>query len=344
VSLIAQLAVPSIKHLLAIEDQHTRQLSAIQSTVEAQLEGPYHAALIHLARASSTTASSEERADSLRLAEQRFIDAVGNFKREPLQRSWAEIQLAGICMLDNQAGQARQWAAQAHADAVKGTEIECEAVTDRMRGRTGRVKALPSVPGNSLRAKSALVVGTGAFWTVVFPPAAVGFAGMGVWYGAASVYQRSVANRSRAKLEELSAYVDQVADLLRCLGAGDVARHSLSVVDGFPVFRELAPWELVKDLERLVVSRVGDRQPPAARPTEAAKPLGAAKRTPAPVRAPRGENKAKILEALKGRAPMTASEVAKVTGIPSATVSTTLTKMAKTGELVKAERGYTLPR
>ena len=41
---------------------------------------------------------------------------------------------------------------------------------------------------------------------------------------------------------------------------------------------------------------------------------------------------------------MTASEIAKTTGISTATVSTTLTKMAKTGELAKAERGYTLPR
>ena len=40
---------------------------------------------------------------------------------------------------------------------------------------------------------------------------------------------------------------------------------------------------------------------------------------------------------------MTASEIAKATGIPAATVSRTLTKMAKTGELSKAERGYTLP-
>jgi DNA-binding IclR family transcriptional regulator len=40
---------------------------------------------------------------------------------------------------------------------------------------------------------------------------------------------------------------------------------------------------------------------------------------------------------------MTTSEIAKVTRIPAATVSSTLTKMAKTGELRKAERGYTLP-
>ena len=61
------------------------------------------------------------------------------------------------------------------------------------------------------------------------------------------------------------------------------------------------------------------------------------------VTAPRGQNQAKILAALKGRQPMTASEIAGLTGISAATVSTTLTKMAKNGELAKAERGYRLP-
>ena len=50
-----------------------------------------------------------------------------------------------------------------------------------------------------------------------------------------------------------------------------------------------------------------------------------------------------MLDALKA-GPMTASEIAKVTGIATATVSTMLTKMAKTGELSKAERGYKLPQ
>ena len=40
---------------------------------------------------------------------------------------------------------------------------------------------------------------------------------------------------------------------------------------------------------------------------------------------------------------MTATEIAKVTGISAGTVSTTLNNMAKTGELTKAERGYRLP-
>jgi DNA-binding transcriptional ArsR family regulator len=102
--------------------------------------------------------------------------------------------------------------------------------------------------------------------------------------------------------------------------------------------------DVVRELERAVISRVSGGQPAAAKPAERAKRPSAAKRATAPASAPRGQNKAKILRALKGRGPMTASEIAKLTGIPAGTVSTTLTKMAKTGELVKAKRGYTLPR
>jgi DNA-binding transcriptional ArsR family regulator len=102
--------------------------------------------------------------------------------------------------------------------------------------------------------------------------------------------------------------------------------------------------EIVVDLEHAVLSRLGGGHPPAATPTEPAKRPSATNATKTAARAPRGQNKAKILGALKGRGPMTASEIAKATGISAATVSTTLTKMAKTGELAKAERGYTLPR
>jgi CRP-like cAMP-binding protein len=76
--------------------------------------------------------------------------------------------------------------------------------------------------------------------------------------------------------------------------------------------------------------------------TDGATP-GAATAASQATRAPRGQNKAKVLEALK-KGPMTAAEVAKVTGIRTGTVSTMLTKMAKSGELAKADRGYTLPQ
>jgi alkaline phosphatase len=59
-------------------------------------------------------------------------------------------------------------------------------------------------------------------------------------------------------------------------------------------------------------------------------------------RAPRGQNKAKILASLK-TGPKTASEIAEETGIGTGTVGSTLSKMATAGEVRKAERGYGLP-
>ena len=56
-----------------------------------------------------------------------------------------------------------------------------------------------------------------------------------------------------------------------------------------------------------------------------------------------GETKAKVLAALSSDRGLTAGEVAKATGLARPTVSTTLSKLSKTGEVVKAERGYRLP-
>jgi DNA-binding IclR family transcriptional regulator len=50
-----------------------------------------------------------------------------------------------------------------------------------------------------------------------------------------------------------------------------------------------------------------------------------------------------VLDALSARDGKTAGEVAAATGLARGTVSTTLSKLAKTGEVVKAERGYRLP-
>ena len=56
-----------------------------------------------------------------------------------------------------------------------------------------------------------------------------------------------------------------------------------------------------------------------------------------------GKTKASVLAALTGGDAMTAGEVATKTGLARATVSTTLSKLAKSGEVDKAERGYRLP-
>jgi DNA-binding transcriptional ArsR family regulator len=74
------------------------------------------------------------------------------------------------------------------------------------------------------------------------------------------------------------------------------------------------------------------KRTPVRRATQAA--AGSARRT-----AP-GATKASVLAALAGGEAMTAGQVADKTGLARATVSTTLSKLAKNGEVQKAERGY----
>jgi DNA-binding transcriptional ArsR family regulator len=89
--------------------------------------------------------------------------------------------------------------------------------------------------------------------------------------------------------------------------------------------------------------------------TRAATPKPTAAATPAPGPQQNGEStsassnrtapgatKASVLAALAGGDAMTAGQVATKAGLARPTVSTTLSKLAKTGEVEKAERGYRL--
>ena len=75
--------------------------------------------------------------------------------------------------------------------------------------------------------------------------------------------------------------------------------------------------------------------PPAQTP---ASPAAA----PARARTAPGATKAAVLAALKDGSAMTAGEIAAATGLARATVSTTLSKLATSGEIAKAARGYQL--
>ena len=94
--------------------------------------------------------------------------------------------------------------------------------------------------------------------------------------------------------------------------------------------------------------------------TRSATTAAAAKPAPAPARKPAraastangasvsartapGQTKAKVLAALSTGEGLTAGEVATATGLARPTVSTTLSRLSKTGEVVKAARGYRLP-
>jgi CRP-like cAMP-binding protein len=68
-----------------------------------------------------------------------------------------------------------------------------------------------------------------------------------------------------------------------------------------------------------------------------------ARRTPAARRRTRvAATKSKVLSALSPDKGMTAGEVAAATGLPRSSVSTMLSRLAKSGEVRKAERGYLL--
>jgi CRP-like cAMP-binding protein len=91
------------------------------------------------------------------------------------------------------------------------------------------------------------------------------------------------------------------------------------------------------------------RDAPAATPKReaaaATKPQAQRTRQPAarlPRRTAPGATKASVLAALAGGEAMTAGQVADKTGLARGTVSTTLSKLAKSGEVQKAERGYQL--
>jgi DNA-binding transcriptional ArsR family regulator len=64
----------------------------------------------------------------------------------------------------------------------------------------------------------------------------------------------------------------------------------------------------------------------------------------APARTAPGATKAAVLAALKDGSAMTAGEIAAATGLGRATVSTTLSKLAGSGEIAKAVRGYQFQR
>ena len=66
----------------------------------------------------------------------------------------------------------------------------------------------------------------------------------------------------------------------------------------------------------------------------------AAAAAPATVRTAPGATKAAVLAALADGKAMTAGEIAAATGLGRATISTTLSKLAKNGEVAKADRGY----
>ena len=138
------------------------------------------------------------------------------------------------------------------------------------------------------------------------------------------------------EIPDVSAIAQQVRTRIKHIE--DQLRQHQKLTDELERLRDA-----LSRLEGEARSRVRRARTPTRSPAPSATSAGTAPPASAAARAPRGQNKAKVLEALKD-GPMTASEIAKVTGIATGTVSTMLTKLTKSGELTKADRGYRLPQ
>jgi DNA-binding transcriptional ArsR family regulator len=124
--------------------------------------------------------------------------------------------------------------------------------------------------------------------------------------------------------------------LEQLLAEADKLRHALVVLD---------PRERVSPTSKATKS-----QPAPKRAVNTQQTL---KRTPARAvsasngatssrRTRPGETKVTVLAALSRDQGLTAGEVAQATGLARPTVSTTLSRLSKTGDVVKADRGYHL--
>jgi DNA-binding transcriptional ArsR family regulator len=142
------------------------------------------------------------------------------------------------------------------------------------------------------------------------------------------------------RLDELHAEAEKMRHALAALGHNTVT----------------APARVARAPRASVARRTPTKPPATKAPAEtAAAPAPAAKtprarqaRKPATAtaaaskRTAPGATKAAILAALAGGEAMTAGQVAEKAGLGRPTVSTTLTKLAKSGEVEKADRGYRL--
>ncbi len=140
----------------------------------------------------------------------------------------------------------------------------------------------------------------------------------------------------QARLEDLLGEIDK---LRRALAALTLSEGESARSDRAAPASGSAGESVTKSTRRVPRTRTASVPPRPPAPTPAP-----ASPTAAPARA-LGATKAAVIAALKDSAgAMTAGEIAAATGLARASVSTTLSKLATSGEIAKTARGYQLGR
>jgi DNA-binding transcriptional ArsR family regulator len=147
--------------------------------------------------------------------------------------------------------------------------------------------------------------------------------------------------RSKPQNRSLTKLIDRIRHdiqqrLEQLLAEADKLRHALVALDP----RERAASTPTATKPQPTSKRTGN---PPANSNRTPTRSGASNRATPSRRTRPGETKTKVLAALSPDQGSTAGEVAKATGLTRPTVSTTLSRLSKTGAVVKADRGYRLP-
>jgi len=141
----------------------------------------------------------------------------------------------------------------------------------------------------------------------------------------------------QARLDELLGEIDKLRRALAALTSHE--REPERSGRTAPVAGSAADESVAKSARRAPRTRKASVPPPPTAPTTA---ISAA--APTSARTAPGVTKTAILAALKDGSAMTAGEIAAATGLARASVSTTLSKLASSGQIAKAARGYQLKR
>ncbi len=142
----------------------------------------------------------------------------------------------------------------------------------------------------------------------------------------------------QALLNELLGEIDRLRRALMALTS-----HGSEPDDGertAPVASSASAGESVAKSSRASARRTPRTRKASVPPRPAAQTLAGAAAAPARARTAPGATKVAVLAALKGGSAMTAGEIAAATGLARATVSTTISRLAGSGEVTKAARGY----
>jgi DNA-binding transcriptional ArsR family regulator len=150
------------------------------------------------------------------------------------------------------------------------------------------------------------------------------------------IHGASMIDESRkqiqARLDQLMAEANKLRRALAALGGGDRSAPA----DSAP--RRMRARRSTESPSRSAARAGSSSRGSSATASDATRGRSTGQRSR--TRAAQGETRSAVLAALSSGEAMTAGEVAAATGLGRASVSTTLSKLAKSGEVAKADRGY----